>query len=142
MEVAKTNLTKIIRALKKSDKKFCTIEDLSFLVGIKTDRLKEILFEFYPLIYFDENLNAIDLLPVLLKAEKELNEKDASKANKPKKKYIRQKDLLPYKDLIDYIYQNFTVDGGILDTGYVLTKRDIKIISKLLKEEKLKLKNK
>ena len=142
MSISKTRLTKIISTLKKRNKKVCTIHELSFSVGIKEDALKDFFFSFNPLIYFEENFNLLDLLDDLIEEEKAIEEKERSKGVKTKKKYIRQKDLAPYKDLIDYIYQTCTVDGGILDTGYVLNKKDVKIISKLLKEEKQRIKNK
>lgn len=137
MDVSKSRLQKIITEIKKSKKKVYTISDLSFDTAIREEVLKEIFVAYDPLIYFNDKFNTKDVLDELIKEESRLSEGKTTK-----RMYIRSKDIAEYSGLVDYIYKNMTVNGGILDTGYVLTKKDLKLISKLLKEEKEKLKNK
>ena len=137
MDIPKSKVTKIISAIKKCPKKVYTTKELAFDIGIKEEILKEYFFSYNPLIYFSEDFNLKDILNDLINEEKENNKNN--KKSTVKRQYIRQKDIAPYENLIDYIYKNCTVDGGILDTGYVFNKKDVKIISKLLKEEKERL---
>lgn len=137
MDVSKSRLQKIITEIKKSKKKVYTISDLSFDTAIREEVLKEIFVAYDPLIYFNDKFNTKDVLDELIKEESRLSEGKTTK-----RMYIRSKDIAEYSGLVDYIYKNMTVNGGILDTGYVLTKKDLKLISKLLKEEKEKFKNK
>ncbi len=137
MDVSKSRLQKIITEIKKSKKKVYTISDLSFDTAIREEVLKEIFVVYDPLIYFNDKFNTKDVLDELIKEESRLSEGKTTK-----RMYIRSKDIAEYSGLVDYIYKNMTVNGGILDTGYVLTKKDLKLISKLLKEEKEKFKNK
>ncbi len=136
MALSKTKLTKIVRAVNKSELKFYTLEDLSKDVGIKANVLRDDLYEFLPLIYFDYQYNLKDYLDEFRKKLEQLNKAPV------KKKVYTKKDIDKYEGFIDYVYQNMTDNGGIFDTGYVLTKKDIRIIRKLLKEESIKLKEK
>ncbi len=136
MALTKTRLTKILRAIKKTDIKFYTVEDLSKDTAIKKSALQDDLIDYLPLVYFGYEYNLKDVLP-------ELEEKLKVLTQTPVKKRIyKKKDIQKYENFVDFVYQNMTDNGGIFDTGYVLTKKDISIIRKLLKEESLKLKNK
>lgn len=137
MEISKTKLAKIISVIKRSDKKVYTISELAFDTGIKEDVLREYFLKFDPLIYFNSEFNVRDVFDKLLIEQNKLE-----KSKGPKRHYIGHKELAQYKGLIDYVYKNMTVSGGILDTGYVLNKKDLKLITKLLKNEKDKLKKK
>lgn len=136
MALTKTRLTKILRAVKKSDIKFYTIDDLSKDTGIKKNTLQDDLVDYLPLVYFGYEYNLKDYIY-------EFDEKLKLLTQAPvKKRVYKKKDIEKYENFVDFVYQNMTDNGGIFDTGYVLTKKDISIIRKLLKEESLKLKNK
>lgn len=136
MALTKTKLNKIVRAIKKSDLKFYTIDHLSKDTAIKKQILEDDLSSYLPLIYFGYEYNLKDYLDEFIDKLETLNKEPV------KKRAYKKKDIDKYENFVDFIYQNMTDNGGIFDTGYVLTKKDISIIRKLLKEESLKLKNK
>ncbi len=135
MALTKTRLTKILRSIKKSDIKFYTIDDLSKDTGIKKQALQDDLVDYLPLVYFGYEYNLKDFTIELEERLKVLNQAPV------KKRVYKKKDIDKYENFVDFVYQNMTDNGGIFDTGYVLTKKDISIIRKLLKEEAAKLKN-
>lgn len=135
-ELNKSKLEKIVKCLNKNKKKFYPVSALSYDTGIREDILRNFLMEFNPLVSFDDEFDVLEIRDeIIYKYERQ-------KENTPVKKreVVRSKELEEYSGLVDYIYKNMTVSGGIFDTGYVLTKKDIKIIKKLLKEEQEKIK--
>lgn len=136
MALTKTKLNKIVRAIKKSDLKFYTIAHLSKDTAIKKEILEDDLSSYLPLIYFGYEYNLKDYLDEFVDKLELLNKEPV------KKRAYKKKDIDKYENFVDFVYQNMTDNGGLFDTGYVLTKKDISIIRKLLKEESLKLKNK
>ena len=137
MSLNKTKLQKMIKAIEKTKRKVYTVSDLSRDTGIKDDILIEYLSKFNALIYFDNQANVKDYLDGI-----KTDYDDQNKEVVKRTEYVRSKDIEQYESFVDYIYQTMTVQGGILDTGYSLTKKDIKIIKKLLKEESDKLSSK
>ncbi len=137
MALNKTKLQKIIRAIEKTKRKVYTVSELSRDTGIKDEILIDYLSKFNALIYFDSQANVKDYLNGI-REDFDGQNKEVVKRTE----YVRSKDVEQYDNLVDYIYKTMTVQGGILDTGYVLNKKDIKIIKKLLKEESDKLSSK
>ena len=137
MTLNKTKLQKIIKAIEKTKRKVYTVSELSRDTGIKDEILIDYLSKFNALIYFDNQANIKEYLEGI-KEDFEDQNKEVVKRND----YVRSKDIEQYDGFIDYIYKTMTVQGGILDTGYRLTKKDIKIIKKLIKEESDRLSSK
>ncbi|MBQ9266152.1 MAG: hypothetical protein IJ186_03705 [Bacilli bacterium] len=137
MTLNKTKLQKIIKAIEKTKRKVYTVSELSRDTGIKDEILIDYLSKFNALIYFDNQANIKEYLEGI-KEDFEDQNKEVVKRND----YVRSKDIEQYDGFIDYIYKTMTVQGGILDTGYGLTKKDIKIIKKLIKEESDRLSSK
>lgn len=136
MAISKTRLIKIVKAIETTRTKFYELQDLSVDTGIKIESLRKDLEEFLPLINFDYPYNLTEYCDVFKERLEELN-----KAPKKKKVYTK-KDIDNYTGFVDYVYKNMTDYGGILDTGYVLNKKDIRIIRRLLKDEAQKIKEK
>ena len=88
-------------------------------------------FNIIKLINFYDYLNLKDYLTLLKDEEEKINE-----GRVVKKRIVKNNEAKEYENAIDYIYKNFCVEGGVLDLGYQITKKDIKILNKLLKEEK------
>lgn len=133
----KTKILKYLDLIKKSKKKCYFVMDLSNDSGIKEDSLKEELIEVIPMINFDPNINLKDYIEVLSKRYEELsllNKKEV------KKRVVRNNEAKEYFGVVDYIYRNMCDDGGLINLSYYLTERDIKLLSKLLKEEKERFK--
>lgn len=130
----KTTLNKYINAIKSSKKKVFTCDDLSIKIAIKPEIIKSNLVSYNPLINFDYEFNLKEILVDL--------EKDyiLVSTSTHKRQIIRKKELEKYEDFLDFIYQHYTTNGGLLDKGSVVTKKDLKIIRKLLIEEEKKFK--
>lgn len=137
MALNKTKLQKIIKAIEKTKRKLYTVSELSRDTGIKEEILVEYLSKFNALIYFDGQANVKDYLNGI-KEDFDGQNKEVIKRSE----YVRSKDIEQYDNFIDYVYKTMTVQGGILDTGYSLNKKDIKILKKLIKEESDKLSSK
>lgn len=126
-----TKIRKYIKGIEESKRKVVTVFLLSKNIGIKEEIIKEDLVNLIPLINFDDSLNLKDYLTLLKDEEEKINE-----GRVVKKRIVKNNEAKEYENAIDYIYKNFCVEGGVLDLGYQITKKDIKILNKLLKEEK------
>jgi hypothetical protein len=136
MELTKTFLTKSIKAIKNSDKKVFTCDDLSKKTGVRSEVIRGLLIKYNPLINFEYNFDLHEILPDM---EKDLS---ISTIKKKRARAIRKDELDEYPSTLFYIYKKMTVPGGILDLGYKLKKDDIRIIRKLLKRDYAKISQK
>ena len=135
----KAEVKRIIGALKRTNKKVVSLEVLSRLVGIYPDIIADVLAYFEPMIRMDPSINCKDLLPDLEKyVEAPLT------PNKPKEKrvVVKSSEVSEFASFSDFVYRKMTSVGGLIDPSYVLTEKDIKILEKLLKEEKARRKSK
>ncbi len=130
-----TTIKKYIKGIEDNKKKVVTVSILSKTIGIKEEIIKEDLITLIPLINFDDSLNLRDYLSDLKKEEEKIEE-----GRIVKKRIVKNHEAEEYEGIIDYIYKNACVEGGVLDLGYTLTPKDLSIISKLLTEEKKKRK--
>lgn len=126
-----TKIRKYIKGIEDNKKKVVTVFILSKTIGIKEEIIKEDLLPLIPLINFDDSLNLKDYLTTLKEEEEKINE-----GRTIKKRVVKNNEAKEYEGVIDYIYRNFCVEGGVLDLGYQINTKDIKILNKLLKEEK------
>lgn len=134
--INKTNLKKYLRAIKKWNQKVMTCEDLVEVTGTKMEKIKDDLSLFYPLINFDPDFNIKDIEQNLAEKLEILEKQNPVKTNE---RILKRNEADRYKGIIDYIYQNMTFAGGLLNTGYIISKRDVKILKKLVKSEYDKL---
>ncbi len=113
-----------------------TCEDLVEVTGTKMEKIKDDLSLFYPLINFDPDFNIKDIEQNLAEKLEILEKQNPVKTNE---RILKRNEADRYKGIIDYIYQNMTFAGGLLNTGYIISKRDVKILKKLVKSEYDKL---
>lgn len=133
MKPNKTNVGKVLRILEKSNKKVFMCENLSREMGLDQEAIFNFVENFYSMIRLDPSKNLKDLTPDLKKYI-ENEENKVLKENKKKEKRISHSEYAEYKDFIDYISRVMTT-GGMLDTGYKITPKDKKILTRLLKNE-------
>ncbi len=135
----KAEIKRILGALKRTNKKVVSLEALSRLVGLYPDILADALSFFEPMIRMDPTINCKDLMPAL---EQYLETPVKTEKPKTPRVVVRAKEVSEYSSFTDFVYRKMTSVGGLIDPGYVLTDKDIKILEKLLKEEKAKRKAK
>ena len=129
----KAEVKRILGALKRSKKKFVTLEALSRLVGLYPDVLGDTLSYFEPMIRMDPSINTRDLVPALQAYVAEpIKPVDPSK---PKRVAVSKKDLAAYSSINDFVYKKMTNVGGLVDTSMVLTDEDLRILEKLVQFE-------
>ena len=112
------------------------------MTGYKESVILEDLSFFIELVRFNPDINVVevkDQMEEALKRVEELKMKEAT-SNTPKRYYIRKKDTDSYTGVVDYIERYMTFAGGMLNLGYRLTKKDVRILRKLLKKEEERIK--
>jgi len=130
----KAEVKRILGALRRSKKKFVTLEALSRLVGLYPDVLAETLAYFEPMIRMDPSINTRDLVPALEEYLKEPMKPVASNP-KPKKIAISKKELAKYSSIADFVYKKMTNVGGLVDTSKKLSDEELRILEKLVQRE-------
>jgi hypothetical protein len=130
----KAEVKRILGALRRSKKKFVTLEALSRLVGLYPDVLAETLAYFEPMIRMDPSINTRDLVPALEEYLKEPMKPVASNP-KPKKIAISKKELAEYSSIADFVYKKMTNVGGLVDTSKKLSDEELRILEKLVQRE-------
>ena len=130
----KAEVKRILGALRRSKKKFVTLEALSRLVGLYPDVLAETLAYFEPMIRMDPSINTRDLMPAL---EEYLKEPMKPVASNPKHKKIAisKKELAEYSSIADFVYKKMTNVGGLVDTSKKLSDEELRILEKLVQRE-------
>lgn len=130
---SKTDVRRVIGALKRSKKKVVTLESLSRLTGLYPDVLGERVSHFIPMILLDPSINIRDYLPEM---EAYCEAKSKQQPKRPSKRVlVRKAELASYRSLVDFIYRKMTSVGGLLDPSYALTDEDLAIMKKLLEAE-------
>ena len=140
--IKKTHLKKYLWAIRNSNLKYITCKDLSAMTGYKESVILEDLSFFIELVRFNPDINVVevkDQMEEALKRVEELKMKEAT-SNTQKRYYIRKKDADSYTGVVDYIERYMTFAGGMLNLGYRLTKKDVRILRKLLKKEEERIK--
>ena len=130
----KAEVKRILGALKRSNKKFVSLESLSRLVGLYPDVLAETLSYFEPMIRMDPSINTRDIAPAM---EEYLKEpiKPVKAGPKPKKIAVSKKEVAEYSSIADFVYKKMTNVGGLVDTSRKLTDEELRLLEKLIQRE-------
>ena len=134
----KAEVKRVLGALRRSKKKFVSLEALSRLVGLYPDVLADTLAYFEPMIRMDPSINTRDLVPAL--QEYLAEPLKPAIANKPKKAPIPKKELSQYASIPDFVLKRMTNVGGLVDTAVVLSDEDLRILERLIQLETAKRK--
>ncbi len=121
-KLTKVNVKRYLDHIKKSNKKFFTIELLSASIGIREDVLREDLAEFDPMIRLMEDYNLKDIVPDM---EKYLE----------KPMVVRSKPTVRYQSVMEFVIKNMTSNGDLLDKYIKLNKSQLKDLEIVVKKE-------
>lgn len=133
----KTSLNRIKRILaplKKSSKKYVSLEMLSRMVGLYSDVLADDLEPFEPMIRMDSTLNMKDLIPAI---EAYISEEESKKVTliKPKRVVATKKEIDKYPNIASFVYEKMTSAGGLVDPSARLSDEDLHLLQKLVLRE-------
>lgn len=129
----KVEVKRILGALKRSKKKFVSLEALSRLVGLYPDVLGDTIAYFEPMIRMDPSINVRDLAPQF---EEYLAEPiKPAKPAKAKKVTVSKRDLAAYSSVPDFVMKKMTNVGGLVDTSVQLSDEDLLVLEKLVQNE-------
>ena len=133
----KVEIKRISGAIKRSKRKFLSLDALSRLVGLYPDVLGNKLSYFEPMVMMDFSLNMKDLLPALEKYLEEPSSvaKPKTKARRPS---VSKKELAKYSSITDFVYKRMTTVGGLVDTSCQLSAEDLSVLRKLIDNEEKK----
>lgn len=134
-EPKKSDIKRIVSALKKTSLKFVPIDKLARLVGLYPDIISDELVSFEPMIKFDPTINTKELLPQL---EAFLVQAEAPKKKKaaPSKRVVAtKKQLAEFASIQDFVYKKMTNAGGLVDRSSTLSDSDLHILKKLVDAE-------
>lgn len=129
----KAEVKRILGALKRSKKKFISLEALSRLVGLYPDVLGDTLAYFEPMIRLDPSINIRDLVPLFNAYLAEPMKPAASE--KPRRVAVSKKELAKYSSIADFAYKKMTNVGGLVDTSIQLSDEDLRVLEKLVQNE-------
>ena len=131
---ALSRIKRISAPLRKSSKKYISLDMLSKMVGLYSDVLADDLEYFEPLIRMDASLNMKDLLP---KMDAFISEEEKDKVVEPKAPRViaRQSELDLYPSIASFIYTKMTSAGGLVDPSYKLSDHDLHVLQKLVSRE-------
>ena len=101
------------------------VKDLALNVGIYEDVIANELANFDPLIRLYTDYNILQILP-------ELKKKYQTKRRGQSAVTIKADE---YTSVADFVYQNMTMPGGIVDPNIILDKEQLKILRKLVNQE-------
>jgi hypothetical protein len=140
-EVKITHIDKILSALKKSNRKYVSLEDLSKAVGLYPDVLGEELSYFDPMIMLDSTKNIRDLERPI---EQYLAEREEERVLSPLPKRVvaSNKELAEYPTIASFVYKKMTFAGGLVDPSTKLNDHDLHLLQKLVNKEVLARKHK
>ena len=132
-------IKKYVVAIKNSKRRYVNSDDLSQIVGIYPDIIREAFSYYDPMVNMDLEYNLVDLIPVIEKGDtkKKVGHKKVNKKVDNKKKEVK----LPYKSINDFVYSKMTF-GGMFDKNVSLSDDDLTILKALVVEEQHKRKNK
>lgn len=129
----KADVKRVLGALKRSKKKFVSLEALSRLVGLYPDILGDTLSYFEPMIRMDPSINTRDMTPALQAYLVEPVK--AVDPNKPKRLTISKKELSQYSSIADFANKKMTNVGGLVDASMTLSDEDLHILERLVQNE-------
>lgn len=133
-KLTKRQAQRIAASLRKGKKKYISLDELSTLIGIYPDVLGQQLITFSPMILMDPSINCKELLPQI---EEYIAHYDAAKKPKaPSTPTVRKKDVTEYSGITDFVYKKMTTAGGLVDPSFELDDKDLKILHKLVVNEK------
>jgi len=120
--------------LKRTSKKFVSLDDLAKGIGFYPEVLASDLVYFEPLILMDPSINIRSLLPAI---EAYLAEEKEKKASLPhaKRQVAKKGEVASYKDYADFIYKRMAGPGGLLSASAYLDDHDLHILELLVKKE-------
>lgn len=129
-----SRIKRIYSPLKKSPKKYVSLEMLSRLVGLYSDVLADDLEYFQPMIRMDSTLNMKDLLPQL---ETFIAQEEIKKIEEPKAPRVvaTKKEISEYPNIASFIYAKMTGAGGLVDPSAKLDDHDLHVLQKLVTRE-------
>ena len=125
----KTLAKKYLSAIRSSNKKCLTSEQLSRVIGIYPEVINEQLSTFEPMLAMDPSFNLKDLVKTI---EEYIEKEEASKVKKSK--FEAKKKASKYKGVSDFVYQKLTV-SGLVNRNAQLSVEDLKVLRKLVNEE-------
>ncbi|MCI2110951.1 MAG: hypothetical protein LKK13_01250 [Bacilli bacterium] len=141
MAVKKTHLAKILSALRKSKRKYISLEDLSKAVGLYPDVLGEELSFFDPMVMLDSGANMRNLEGPL--EDYLAKQAEKRKANpSPKRVVASAKELEEYPSVASFVYRKMTFAGGLVDPSFKLSDHDLHLLQKVVNREVAKRKSK
>ncbi len=129
----KADIKRILGGLKRSKKKFVTLDNLSRVVGLYPDVLADTLAYFEPMIRMDPNINIRDLVPAM--NEYLAEPMKPVSADKPKRVTVSRKELARYSSIPDFVLKKMTNVGGLVDTAAKLSDEDLLVLDKLVQNE-------
>lgn len=121
----KDRALKYINEMESWSNKVMTVNDLSLKVGVFDDVIANELALFDPLIRLYPDYNILQLLP-------ELKKKYVVRKRRPSRINVIADE---YESIGDFVYQNMTMAGGIIDRNIVLSKDQLKVLRKLINQE-------
>lgn len=127
-----TLIKKIYQSISKSKIKHLTCDSLSYELGIYPDVIAENLSYFDPLIIMDFDYDLRTLKSTL---EKYILDKDNKKEKREERKQKLDQRLVGFDGVADFVYQKFTVGGGIVDRNIRLSTQDLQILKALVVDE-------
>lgn len=128
------NLRGVLAFLRSTKAKYVSLDMCSRHVGVYPEVLGEELSYFAPSIMLDPKFNVRSLTPYL---ESYLEEKKTPrKAVKPASK----KEVDEYSSVTDFVYRKMTSVGGLVDPSITLSDHDLRILQKLVAQDRAKLK--
>ena len=125
-------LKKYLSALTKIKAKYVTAERLSRVIGVYPEVINETLSYFEPMLMMDPEYNLLALVPEIKKYLNELEEKKTAPIQPVET--VSRKQLEEYESVVDFIYKKMSI-GGIIDRGYELSDKDLRLLKKLINEE-------
>ncbi len=112
-----------LEGLLKAKRKHINTYDLAQSVGILEDFIRDELSYIDPMVRLDLDFNLMDLVPSL----------EAMLTSKvDRKKVISKASARSYHSVADFVYQNMTVSGGIIDRNLELDNQQLKDLKKLV----------
>ncbi|MCH3909763.1 MAG: hypothetical protein LKE31_05265 [Bacilli bacterium] len=129
-----SRLKRILSPLKRSPKKFVSLDMLSRMVGLYSDVIADELEYFEPLIRMDSSLNMKDLIPSI-ESYIEKSEVKKEKVIRPKRVVVAKKEIDQYPSIAEFIYAKMTSAGGLMDPSYRLSDHDLHLLQKLVIRE-------
>jgi hypothetical protein len=133
-EPKSSHLQAIVAALKKSNRKYLSLDDLSTMVGLYSDVLGAELTYIEPMIMMDPTLNMRNLLEPIsnyLEAQKAKKQEEVQ----PKREVASSKELAEYPNIATFVYKKMTSAGGLVDPSAKLSDHDLHVLQKLVARE-------